>query len=118
MYWLSKKDKIFKTNNEIREEIGFSERELKTAKTALKNVGFIKVSREGLPAKTYYEIDWDEYEIASRQVRTKPSQQVVTKPYQQVMTKPSRLLMINLLRLLQRLLQRTPLTPQRGRASY
>ena len=61
MYWLSKKDKIFKTNNEIREEIGFSERELKTAKTALKNVGFIKVSREGLPAKTYYEIDWDEY---------------------------------------------------------
>ena len=44
------------------EELGFTERELKTAKNALKKATFIIVTREGLPAKTYYEIDWGEYE--------------------------------------------------------
>ncbi|HIP15560.1 MAG TPA: hypothetical protein EYG74_08730, partial [Sulfurimonas autotrophica] len=62
MYWLSKKDKIYKTNKELMEELGFTERELKTAKIALKKATFITVTREGLPAKTYYEINWVEYE--------------------------------------------------------
>ena len=101
MYWFSKADKFWKTNDEIAEEIGFTERELKTAKSSLKNVDFVIVTREGLPAKTYYSIDWDAYEKALnpknssqdetvqtgqdetvRRVRTKPSQEDRTKPSQ------------------------------------
>lgn len=62
MYWFSKKDKIFKTDKEIMEETLLSERELKNAKKIIKNIDFITVSLEGLPAKTYYEIDWGKYE--------------------------------------------------------
>ena len=58
MYWFSKKDKIYKTSDELMSELGFTERELKTAKSHLKKVAFIATTREGIPAKTYYEIDW------------------------------------------------------------
>lgn len=59
MYWFSKKDKIFKTDLEIMEETFLTKKELENAKKLIKNLDFITVSREGLPAKTYYEIDWD-----------------------------------------------------------
>lgn len=32
--------------------------ELRSAKKKIKNLGLIKVTREGFPAKTFYEIDW------------------------------------------------------------
>lgn len=78
MYWLSKKDKIYKTNADIQSEIGFSERELKTAKNALKNIDFIIMSKEGIPAKTYYMIDWDGYEKALMSVQTSQDETVLT----------------------------------------
>lgn len=59
MYWFSKKDKIFKTDNEIMEETYLSKKELENAKKLIKNLDFITVSREGLPAITYYEINWE-----------------------------------------------------------
>ena len=62
MYWFSKKDKIFKIDKEIMEETLLTEKELKNAKRLIKNLDFIAVSREGLPAKTYYEIDWEKFE--------------------------------------------------------
>jgi len=62
MYWLSKKDKIFKTDKEIMEETLLTEKELKNAKKLIKQLDFITVSREGIPAKTYYEIDWEKFE--------------------------------------------------------
>ena len=61
MYWFSKKDKFYKTDADIREETKLSEWELRKAKTALKNTGFISVSVEGIPAKTWYKIDWQKY---------------------------------------------------------
>jgi hypothetical protein len=66
MYWFgaSKKNKIYKVDAEIREETGLSEYELKTAKSKLKSLGFISVTLSGLPAKTYYKIDWDEYQTS------------------------------------------------------
>ena len=59
MYWFSKKDKIFKTDKEIMEETLLTKKELENAKKLIKNLDFITVSREGIPAKTYYEIDWE-----------------------------------------------------------
>lgn len=59
MYWFSKKDKIFKTDNEIMEETFLTKKELENAKKLIKNLDFITVSREGLPAITYYEINWE-----------------------------------------------------------
>lgn len=59
MYWFSKKDKIFKTDADIMEETYLTKKELETAKNLIKKLDFITVSREGLPAKTYYEIHWE-----------------------------------------------------------
>ena len=59
MYWFSKKDKIFKTDADIMEETYLTKKELETAKKLIKQLDFITVSREGLPAKTYYEINWE-----------------------------------------------------------
>ena len=64
MYWFSKKDKFYKTDTEIREETFLTEKELKNAKSKLKKLSFITISREGIPAKTYYQIDWKELEKA------------------------------------------------------
>ncbi len=62
MYWFSKKDKIFKTDKEIMEETLLTKKEIENAKKLIKNLDFITVSREGIPAKTYYEIDWEIFE--------------------------------------------------------
>lgn len=64
MYWFSKKDKIFKTDAELLEETMLTVDELRGAKQKLKNVSFIKVTREGTPARTFYQINWQEYERA------------------------------------------------------
>ena len=61
MYWFSKKDKFYKTDKEIMKETMLSERELKTAKSKIKQLPFITVTREGVPAKTYYSIDWEKF---------------------------------------------------------
>ena len=66
MYWLSKKDEIFKTDAEIMEETKLTHDELKTAKAKIKHLSFISVERRGLPAKTYYSIDWEKYEETLR----------------------------------------------------
>ena len=64
MFWFSKKDKIFKTDSEIMEETLLTENELRSAKTKIKKLDFISVTREGIPAKTYYKIDWEKYETS------------------------------------------------------
>lgn len=62
MYWFSKKEKIFKTDKEIMSETLLTEKELKNAKKLIKELDFISVTREGIPAKTYYEIDWEKFQ--------------------------------------------------------
>ncbi len=66
MYWFasSKADKVYKTDTEIMEETLLSERELRSAKSTIKSLPFITVTREGLPARTYYAIDWGLFEEA------------------------------------------------------
>ncbi|MEA1916930.1 MAG: hypothetical protein U9N42_05295 [Campylobacterota bacterium] len=39
-----------------------TEKELRNAKIKLKSLSFITITREGIPAQTFYKIDWDEYE--------------------------------------------------------
>jgi len=63
MYWFSRQDKIYKTDKEIMQETLLTENELKSAKNKIKKLDFVEVSREGLPARTYYKIDWEMYEI-------------------------------------------------------
>ena len=62
MYWFTKQDKIYKIDVEIMEETFLTAKELKTAKSKIKELDFVIVSREGLPAKTFYEIDWNKYQ--------------------------------------------------------
>jgi len=64
MYWFSKKDKFHKVDQEIQEETLLTKKELENAKKKLKDLVFITITREGIPAKTYYEINWLLYEIA------------------------------------------------------
>lgn len=62
MYWFSKKDRIYKTDSDIMQETQLTENELRTAKQKIKKLSFIKVTREGIPAKTFYTINWESYE--------------------------------------------------------
>ncbi|ADV47046.1 hypothetical protein [Nitratifractor salsuginis] len=59
IYWLQQKDKIYKTDAKIMEETLLTKKELENAKKILKTLPFISITREGVPAKTYYEIDWE-----------------------------------------------------------
>lgn len=59
MFWWSKVDgrKFYKTDAEIMEETCLTDNELRGAKACLKKLSFIKITREGIPAKTFYEIN-------------------------------------------------------------
>ena len=72
MYWFSaaKKDKIFKTDAEIMQETLLSKKELENAKKAIRKLDFIKVTREGLPAKTYYQVNFELLEKAIKNGET------------------------------------------------
>ena len=59
MDWFSTKDKICKTNIEIMEETSLTENEVRSAKKKIKALPFISITLEGIPAKTFYEINWD-----------------------------------------------------------
>lgn len=62
MYWFSKKEMFHKTDNDIMSETLLTKKELENAKKLIKKLDFINVARKGIPAKTYYEIDWEKYE--------------------------------------------------------
>ena len=64
MYWFTKKDKFYKTDKDIIAETRIGEGELKSAKKQLKALTFIEITREGVPAKTYYKIDWELYQTS------------------------------------------------------
>jgi len=57
MYWASKKLKFWKTDEELMEETGITRNELMRAKRQLKRLSFLKVTLEGIPSKTWYEVD-------------------------------------------------------------
>lgn len=61
MYWFSHKDKIYKTDADIILETSLTHGELRQAKQRIKKLSFISVTKEGVPCKTYYEINWDAY---------------------------------------------------------
>ena len=67
MFWFKKKDKMFKTDHDIREETMLTENELRSAKKIIKSLDFITITREGIPAKTYYEICYEKLEKALKQ---------------------------------------------------
>lgn len=64
MYWFGANDstKYYKTDDELMSETKLSVNELRTAKIALKELPFLTITREGIPAKTFYEINWDKFE--------------------------------------------------------
>jgi hypothetical protein len=64
MYWFGKKDKFHKTDADFIAELGLTANEMRGAKTKLKKLKFIKITRKGVPAKTWYSIDWDAYQEA------------------------------------------------------
>jgi len=76
MYWFAIKDRFHKTDAEIMQETLLTEKELRNAKARIKKLDFVTVSREGLPAKTYYEIDWDRYEKTLGSIRADEAENV------------------------------------------
>ena len=80
MYWFSKKDKIYKTDQEIMQETTLTKKELENAKKLIKKLPFITVSREGVPAKTYYEIDWEIFAVCIKKHNNSTTQNGETVP--------------------------------------
>ena len=62
MYWFNIKTKFYKTDRELEEELNFTKNELRGAKAKIKKLNFIIIKREGIPAKTWYEIEWEKYQ--------------------------------------------------------
>ena len=59
LYWHSKVDrKFYKTDEDIMNETGLTQKELRGAKKKLKSVDFVIISTEGMPRKTYYDFDY------------------------------------------------------------
>ena len=58
VYWSKKKDKFYKTDEEIADETAMTLAEVRGAKARLKQMPFITITREGLPAKTWYRLDF------------------------------------------------------------
>lgn len=77
VYWWKKVygRKFYKTDQDIMDETGLTASELKTAKAALKGLAFISITREGVPAKTYYEIDGEGLAEALTQTPTNASEE-------------------------------------------
>jgi len=61
MYWFKIKDKFYKTDKELKRELNFTDSELRGAKRKIRDLDFISVKKEGLPAKNYYKINWEKY---------------------------------------------------------
>lgn len=82
MYWFasSGKDKIYKTNDEIIQETSLSLDEFKSAKRLLKQIPWLTISIEGVPARTYYEIDWEGYVHHLASISQQYSNQLVENP--------------------------------------
>jgi hypothetical protein len=63
MYWFAKgEDKIYKTDKEFEAETGHTAKEMKVVRKHLKDLPFLTITREGVPAKTHYEIDWEKWQ--------------------------------------------------------
>lgn len=62
MYWFSKKNKFYKTNKDLQQETQISRYCIIEGKKEISKLGFIKITIEGLPSKTYYEIDWGKFQ--------------------------------------------------------
>jgi len=60
-YWTSLKPKFYKTDKKMMKETGLTFKELRNAKIKLRNIPFLKITREGSPAITYYEIDHEKW---------------------------------------------------------
>ncbi len=61
MYWLARKPKHYKTDEDLIAETHVTPDELRGAKKRLKDLPFLVITREGVPAKTFYEIDWQAF---------------------------------------------------------
>jgi len=61
MYWFSvmKKDTIYKIDEDFVEELDLTDGEIRGAKKLLKQLDFLLIDRAGVPARTYYKVDWD-----------------------------------------------------------
>ncbi len=70
VYWLfrGKDSKIYKTDRELQEETGLTDGEMRGAKAILKKLPFLTLTREGSPARTYYQMDWIKYNQAVSQI--------------------------------------------------
>jgi hypothetical protein len=62
MYWHDKVDgrEFYKTDAEIMDETCLTPNELRGAKNRLKDLNFIQIKAKGIPARTFYDIDFSE----------------------------------------------------------
>jgi len=56
MYWFRKKSKVYKTRREFMDEVGFTEREYKTGRSALEKLPFLRLDRSGARGKRHYTL--------------------------------------------------------------
>jgi len=77
---------FFKTDAELMEELELTEKQMRAAKERIRELPFISITRRGMPARTYYDIDHEKLmealAKASSRGQTRPAQKGGTRPAQ------------------------------------
>lgn len=61
LYWKGKKNPFWKTNKELVAETHCSIKQVIKAKNILKKLPFFKITKKGIPAKTWYKFDYTSF---------------------------------------------------------
>lgn len=90
LYWAECKNPFYKSTRELCEETGLSVKEFESVKRNLKRLEFIKQIVKGVPATTWYSVDWNRYKKAVRRACTVPPSGVSKPPLKSVASSPKR----------------------------
>jgi hypothetical protein len=91
LYWEAVMgNEFYKTDDDFKKELMMSDREFRRGKAAIKSAPFIKTVVRGVPARTFYSVNYDAYAVAMKaavsKLHEKRTNQFVHPPYELVCT--------------------------------
>ena len=73
LYWHEvMRGKFYKTDSDFEQELHLTPKQFRRVKTELKSLPFLKITVEQIPAKTFYDVDYEALAALIGQIRTPP----------------------------------------------
>ena len=81
LYWHEvMRGKFYKTDSDFEQELHLTPKQFRRVKTELKSLPFLKITVEQIPAKTFYDVDYETLAALIGQIRTPPKGGTVPAP--------------------------------------